>query len=124
MINPDTTKTQIGISANSRLVNETVLDYIQDIKMQDLQIADFNLQTAFDNNIIITFGTPKYNDSEIKNIIREETYVIVYASKITINNDVFYTKPNYSQSTIDKIKKINSKLDIQQEYVYVNSNNL
>ena len=115
-------KITLGVSADKNLIKNSVSDYIETIADNGFQIADFNLEKVYDKQIIITWRKNKQDTEDIQSAIEEGTYVIVYAGKITVGEDIIYIKPKLVNSTVEKIKEKDKKVTIQKEYVYINVN--
>ena len=107
-------KIQIGYSVNKSLVEDTMYDYMKEIKEQGYDIIEFNMKKYYTKKFTI-FSKSKYNYSEVISRIKEGTYVSIDASKITVNNVFIYVNSKEGRDVFEKFKKFKPTL----ENVYV-----
>ncbi len=149
IITPVSEKIDLGIGDNKHLKDKAVMEYLDELKEQKYLIADFNLTELVKVQPHITFGKRKYNNQEIMDNITDKMYITVYASKLTIGEDIIYIPHFRNFSVVNKIETVanqpkkkegtvkkNGKketitieepvnpIDIKQEYVYINIDQL
>ena len=72
-------KIKIGYSVNKSLVEDTMYDYMKEIKEQGYDIIEFNMKKYYTKKFAI-FPKSKYNYSEVISRIKEGTYVSIDAT--------------------------------------------
>ena len=145
IITPTAEKIDLGIGDNKHLKDRAIMTYLEDLEEQKYLIADFNITKIVKIKPHLTFGKKQYDNQTIMNNISKELYITIYASKITIGEDIIYVPHFRTFTTINKIEeaanqpkkkegivKKNGKketviieeavtpIDIKQEYVYIN----
>lgn len=145
IITPAAEKIDLGIGDNKHLKDRAIMTYLEDLEEQKYLIADFNITKIVKIKPHLTFGKKQYDNQTIMDNISKELYVTIYASKITIGEDIIYVPHFRTFTIINKIEeaanqpkkkegivKKNGKketviieeavnpIDIKQEYVYIN----
>jgi len=105
----------IGYSNSKYLVNYTMYEYIGDIEKQKYLIADFNLTKIYKVNLTIVHRTKKYNDEKIKNDIKQNTYVKVYAAIVSLEGKTIYVLPPNQNIIFNRLPK--KEFDVSFDYI-------
>lgn len=108
----------IGLSNEKDLIDKTVLNYLNEIKNNNINIADFNLTKSYEKKIKIIF---KKDLKEEKNIIesniKQNIYIKTYGIIINYNNNNYYFLEKQEEEILKMLKGKN--FNIKKDFFYL-----
>ena len=119
-INIDGTYTTIGTATQNDLIDRAIVEKVREVKQDDFQIADYNLDTLVKKRLIIIKRKQK-DDTSTYDAIKDKVYVIVAANKLNLDGETYYFDRHLGYLTLSRLREINKNLNtIYLEGVYVN----
>lgn len=108
----------IGLSNEEDLIDKTVLNYLDEIKNKNINIADFNLTKSYEKRIKIIFKKDlKEEKNIIENNIKQNIYIKIYGIVINYNNNNYYFLENQEEEILEILKDKN--FNIKKNFFYL-----
>lgn len=108
----------IGLSNEKDLIDKTVLNYLDEIKNNNINIADFNLTKSYGKRIKIIFKKDlKEEKNVIENNIKQNIYIKIYGIVISYNNNNYYFLENQEEEILEILK--NKNFNIKKDFFYL-----
>lgn len=108
----------IGLSNEEDLIDKTVLNYLDEIKNNNINIADFNLTKSYGKRIKIIFKKDlKEEKNVIENNIKQNIYIKIYGIIINYNNNNYYFLENQEEEILEILK--NKNFNIKKDFFYL-----
>lgn len=108
----------IGLSNEKDLIDETVLNYLNEVKNNNINIADFNLTKSYGKRIKIIFKKDlKEEKNVIENNIKQNIYIKIYGIVISYNNNNYYFLENQEEEILEILK--NKNFNIKEDFFYL-----
>lgn len=108
----------IGLSNEEDLIDKTVLNYLDEIKNNNINIADFNLTKSYGKRIKIIFKKDlKEEKNVIENNIKQNIYIKIYGIVISYNNNNYYFLENQEEKILEILKDKN--FNIKKDFFYL-----
>lgn len=122
-IDENGTKTILGTSANSKLIEKTLIEKLDKSRSNGYQVADHNMNHIVDKKWVITWNNNNDDANIIQSTIDSYIYVIVYALKLDINNKTYILPDTQGYDILHTLKKKDKNLKIDLlKGVYVDEN--
>lgn len=117
-ISEDKEYINIGLSNEEDLIDKTVLNYLDEIKNNNINIADFNLTKSYGKRIKIIFKKDlKEEKNVIENNIKQNIYIKIYGIIINYNNNNYYFLENQEEEILEILK--NKNFNIKKDFFYL-----
>lgn len=108
----------IGLSNEEDLIDKTVLNYLDEIKNSNINIADFNLTKSYGKRIKIIFKKNlKEEKNVIENNIKQNIYIKIYGIIINYNNNNYYFLESQEEEILEILK--NKNFNIKKNFFYL-----
>ena len=108
----------IGLSNEEDLIDKTVLNYLDEIKNNNINIADFNLIKSYGKRIKIIFKKDlKEEKNVIENNIKQNIYIKIYGIVINYNNNNYYFLEKQEEEILKMLKGKN--FNIKKDFFYL-----
>lgn len=108
----------IGLSNEKDLIDKTVLNYLDEIKNNNINIADFNLIKSYGKRIKIIFKKDlKEEKNVIENNIKQNIYIKIYGIVINYNNNNYYFLENQEEEILEILEDKN--FNIKKNFFYL-----
>lgn len=108
----------IGLSNEKDLIDKTVLNYLDEIKNNNINIADFNLTKSYGKRIKIIFKKDlKEEKNVIENNIKQNIYIKIYGIIINYNNNNYYFLESQEEEILEILK--NKNFNIKKDFFYL-----
>lgn len=108
----------IGLSNEEDLIDKTVLNYLNEIKNNNINIADFNLTKSYGKRIKIIFKKDlKEEKNVIENNIKQNIYIKIYGIIINYNNNNYYFLESQEEEILEILK--NKNFNIKEDFFYL-----
>lgn len=108
----------IGLSNEKDLIDETVLNYLNEVKNNNINIADFNLTKSYGKRIKIIFKKDlKEEKNVIENNIKQNIYIKIYGIVISYNNNNYYFLESQEEEILEILK--NKNFNIKKDFFYL-----
>ena len=105
-------KVVLGNSTQPNLIDRAFDEKMKEVKQEGYQIVDFNASSLIEKKIVIIKRANQTDDKSIKELIKQNIYVVVPAYKLTIDKTTYYFQKKDGYDTLYKLKEINKQLDI------------
>ena len=108
----------IGLSNEEDLIDKTVLNYLNEIKNNNINIADFNLTKSYGKRIKIIFKKDLREERNvIENNIKQNIYIKIYGIIINYNNNNYYFLESQEEEILEILK--NKNFNIKKDFFYL-----
>ena len=108
----------IGLSNEKDLIDKTVLKYLDEVKNNNINIADFNLVKSYGKRIKIIFKKDlKEEKNDIENNIKQNIYIKIYGIVINYNDNNYYFLENQEEEILEILEDKN--FNIKKNFFYL-----
>ena len=123
-IDPDLNRTTLGISADKGLKYDAEIARIEKAKEDGYLIGSFDYEDIVEYKWVIKWFKTPTNDKQIVSSIEDSVCITVYASQITLNNQVYFLNEKDMSSLISKLNELYPEENFNAKMTFVNINKI
>lgn len=111
----------IGVAKNNNLVDIALMEELNGIRAEGFQIVDYNLEQYIKEKSTISKKKSFKKNSKIKDLIKDNIYVIVNLVQVDIDGDTYFFRDEAAASHfISTIREKNEDIKYEKSNVYAN----
>ena len=116
-------KVKVGFSTDKNLIDNTITDYLHEVKANGCGVLEFNLKKIYVKKSAIAKRS-RDNTASIQQSIERNLFVKIDAVEIKVKDKTFLVKFSEGRNVIEKLKKLDKKINLTYNNVYIDYKDL